>query len=178
MMQGAVAKRYAQALFALAQERQEIKKVESELLALKETIEQNPDLKAILYHQLISGDEKKKLIEQLFVNLSLTTLHFIYLVFDRRRDKHLEDMISVYHDMCMEMEDRITAEVTTAVAMSPENKAALIAKFTALTGKKVDLQEEVDPSIIGGIVVTIGDKVYNGSLASRLEALRMSLAKA
>jgi len=178
MMDGAISKRYAQALFELAQERKETKKVEAELLVIKETMKANPDLVSIIYHQLISPDEKKKLIEQLFTNLSLTTLHFLYLLFDRRRENFLEDIITVFHETCLDMEGVLTAEVMTAVELSPENREALKTKFAALTGKKVDLQEEVDPSLIGGLVVTIGDKVYNGSLSARLEALHRELQKA
>jgi len=178
MMDGAISKRYAQALFELAEERQETKKVEAELLVIRETMTANPDLVSIIYHQLIAPEEKKKLIEQLFTSLTKTTLHFLYLLIDRRREKFLEDIIGVFHEMCLEMEGVLTAEVKTAAALSPENREALKAKFATLTGKKVELQEEIDASLIGGLVVTIGDKVYNGSLSARLDALQRSLEKA
>ena len=178
MMDRSISKRYAQALFELAGERQETKKVEAELLAIRDTMTANPDLVSIIYHQLISPEEKKKLMEQLFTSLSLTTLHFLYLLFDRRRERFLEDISTVYHEMCMEMEGILIAEVKTAVELSPENREALKAKFAAISGKKVELQEEVDASLIGGLVVTIGDKVYNGSLSARLDALHRTLQKA
>lgn len=177
MMDNTIAKRYAQALFALAQERQEVKQVESELLAVQATMTVNADLQMVIYHQLITSEEKKQIIGQLFKNLNQDTLNFIYLLIDKRREKFLETIIDLYHAMCMELEQVVTAEVKTAAPLSAENKEALVNKFSSLTGKKIVLHEEVDEKLIGGLVVTIGDKIFDGSVISQLKALHKSLSK-
>ena len=177
MIGGPVAGRYAAALYDIASEQKNmVDKIESELKAIKGIIEDNPDLQRLLYHPQITPAAKKDLLEQLFKGkISEVTGNFLALLVDRRRETHLIDIVAEFFAMANSGRNIITAKVATAVAMNDQEKGELNRVLARLTGKKIQTSYVVDPSLIGGVVVRMGDKFIDGSIKTRLATLKERL---
>jgi F-type H+-transporting ATPase subunit delta len=177
MIGGPVAGRYAAALYDIASEQKNmVDKIESELKAIKGIIEDNPDLQRLLYHPQITPAAKKDLLEQLFKGkISEVTGNFLALLVDRRRETHLIDIVAEFVALANAGRNIITAKVATAVAMNDQEKGELNRVLARLTGKKIQTSYVVDPSLIGGVVVRMGDKFIDGSIKTRLAALKERL---
>ena len=176
MLENAVARRYAQAFFALAVEKNLVDKLESELKVIVDTINENAELKSVMDHQLISPGEKKAIINNIFSQeVSETTLDFLDIVIDKYRATYVAGIYDEFVTSANETRNMADARVKTAVDLTESDLEAIKDKLAAATGKTIRLQSELDPSLIGGVVVRIGDKVIDGSLAGRLEKLKENL---
>ncbi|HPZ42713.1 MAG TPA: F0F1 ATP synthase subunit delta [Bacillota bacterium] len=177
MRGGPVAGRYAAALYDIASEKKNmVDKVESELKAIKGVIEDNPDLQRLLYHPQITPAAKKDLLEKLFKGkISDVTSNFLALLVDRRRETYLLDIMAEFIALANAGRNIITAQVTTAVELNDQEKGELNRVLARLTGKKIQASYDVDPSLIGGVVVRMGDKFIDGSIKTKLAALKERL---
>jgi F-type H+-transporting ATPase subunit delta len=182
-MRGPVARRYAHALFDLAFEKDTASNkkslvdiIESELLEIRTILNNNIELQKVLYHPQIVAAEKKDLLDQLFKGkISEVTSNFLALLVDRRRENYLSDIVDEYVVLANESRGVVEAHVTSAVELKDEEKSELSSILARLTGKKVQTTYQVDPSIVGGVIVRIGDKIIDGSIKTRLTTLREQL---
>ena len=168
-----IAKRYAQALFELGKEENALDILQSELKAVVEILKSQADLQKIIYHPQISSEEKKEIWSQLLSGkANQLTINFIFLVTDRKREEFLVE-ISEEFDNLIRAEKHITvAQVTTAVEIRDEQKEKLRVKLLEVTGKEqIELDTKVDPAIIGGVIVKIGNTLIDDSIAKHLAAL-------
>ncbi len=169
-MSSAVGKRYARALFEVTRERGSIDKVESELKSVVDAIDQNAELTQILAHPQIAAEAKKQLVADLFqAHVAAETLNFLQVLIDNNRDSDLAGIVSEYVQLANEERGIADAVVTTAKALNEEEKAQLVETFGKLLNKTLRVQTVVDPAILGGVVVRIGDRLYDGSIKSKLE---------
>ncbi|GAB7387896.1 F0F1 ATP synthase subunit delta [Bacillaceae bacterium] len=168
-MSGAVAKRYARALFEVANEGGIIDAVESDLALIRKTLEENGDWRKLVMHPHIAKEEKKRLVEKLFgESLTQEVKNFLKLLIDRRREKLLPQMTAEYVRLANEARGIVEAKVTTAKAISEAEKEQLAERFGKLLNKKLRVETAVDPGLLGGVVVRIGDRLYDGSVAGKL----------
>jgi F-type H+-transporting ATPase subunit delta len=183
MIGGPVAGRYATALYDIASQQEGLPKhknmvdrIESELKAIEGILKDNPDLQKLLYHPQITPAAKKDLLDQLFKEkISKVTGNFLALLVDRRRETHFLDIVAEFVALANTGRNIVTAKVTTAVAMNDREKGELNQVLARLTGKKMETSYLVDPSLIGGVVVRIGDKFIDGSIKTRLATLKERL---
>lgn len=176
MLENAVSRRYAQAFFALAQETGNIDKFESELQAVVEAINETGELKKVMEHQLVSPDEKKAIINAVFAQeISETTMNFLDIVIDKYRATYIPGIYEEFVAYANHTRNMIDARVKSAVELTDSDLDTIKSKLADMTGKTVRVQSELDPSLIGGVVVRIGDKVVDGSLAGRLAKLKENL---
>ncbi|WP_232697899.1 F0F1 ATP synthase subunit delta [Brevibacillus daliensis] len=169
-MSGAIAQRYARALFEIADERGLIDQIEVELQDLHQAVQQVPDFEKIFMHPHIDASSKKGLLDDLFLGkVTHETLNFLYVLIDNKREGELEEISKAYVEMANEKRGLADATVTTAKPISEEEIAQLGEQFSQLINKKLRLQSVVDPSILGGVVVKIGDRLYDGSLKTKLD---------
>lgn len=176
MLKGAVAGRYAEALYEIAVAQEIVDKMEEELKAVANLLEEEPDLKKVLYHPRITAAEKKDVLRNLLADkVSETTMNFLSLVVDRQRENYLADMVEVFVDYANKARNISDVEVTSAMELDEAKRARLVETLGGMTGKDVRVNYSVDPSLIGGIVVRIGDKVMDGSVKARLDSLREHL---
>ena len=169
-------RRYAGALFAAAKDAGVIDKVESDLGLVTYSLQTMPRLKEALEHPLIPAESKKEIATQVFrAEIQEITLHFIDLVIDKRREDILEDVEQEYVTLANEFRGVATVRVTSAVPLTPAESGELRAKLGEFTGKKVELELEEDPALIGGLVARIGDTVLDGSVKGYLASLRGEL---
>jgi F-type H+-transporting ATPase subunit delta len=169
-MSGAVGKRYARALFEVAKERGLIDKIEAELKEIAGAVEQNAELSKILMHPHISAEAKKELVKELFqAHIAAETQNFLDVLIENGRESDLAGIVSSYVKLANEERGIADAVVTTAKPLSEEEQAQLAEKFGKLINKQLRIQTVVDPSILGGVIVQIGDRLYDGSIKSKLE---------
>ena len=104
-------------------------------------------------------------------------LNFLKIILDKRRTHDLKAIVKKYVQLVNAHNNIVEGKVTTAIRLKNEDKMHLEKKLSTMTGKNIQLKNEVDPSIIGGILVRIGDKVIDGTIQSRLNELQKDLAQ-
>ncbi|NLU49082.1 MAG: F0F1 ATP synthase subunit delta [Syntrophomonadaceae bacterium] len=179
MLNKSVARRYAEALFAIAQETGKVDELQKELELIAETIDSSSDLKAFMFHPLVPPKDKKEIAAKLFGDhISPITKNFLNLVIDKRRETYFAAIVEEYRDMANEFRNVMFADLVSARDVSSEDLNVLKEKLAAATGKNIELKVSVDPSLIGGIKVRIGDRIIDASVKKKLEMLRDSLRNA
>jgi F-type H+-transporting ATPase subunit delta len=176
MLKGALARRYAQALFEIGVQ-SDLNTIEAELQDLTKLIEQNAEVAHVLYHPHISLSEKKSLMEKLFAGqLSTTVRNFLNLLIDRRRQNYLPDITREFTLLADQARNIVEARVVSATCLNENQELRLHKELVRITGKKVRMVKEVRPELIGGVLVQIGDRVMDGTVAFQLRRIRQSLS--
>lgn len=176
MLRGAVAGRYAEALYEIAVGQNMVEEVEKELKTVVDIINQSEQLKKILFHPRITATEKKEVLANLLQeHISEITMNFIGYVVDRQREMYIEDITEYFVDLANKARNITDVKVTSAVEMTKEEKKRLASAMAKCTGKKVKLTFDIEPGLFGGVVVRVGDKVIDGSVRARLQTLREHL---
>lgn len=169
-MSGGVAKRYARALFEVAKERGLIDQIESELKDIVAAVDQNQELNKILTHKQITQASKKQLFSDLFrAHVAAETLSFLNVLIENGRETDLGSIADAYVAMANEVRGIADAIVTTAKPLNEEEQAQLAEQFGKQLNKTLRVKMVVDPAILGGVVVRIGDRLYDGSIKRKLE---------
>lgn len=178
MTRGAAATRYARALFDVAQKEADVQQVGRELSEFAQLVAGNEALVRVLSNPAIPSARKRGVVEQLLARagtVSAVVSKLLLLLADRDRLPLLPDMVRAYENRLMEHAGIVRAELTTAIALPADRVAKMQAALASTTGRQVQLETRVDPSIIGGAVARIGSTVYDGSVTRQLEKLRESL---
>ena len=176
MLKGAVASRYAEALYEIATREKAVDQIEQELKALEAILDENDDLKKVLFHPQITAADKKDFLQKLFGGkVAAVTMNFLALLVDRRREGFFADIAAEFVKTANASRNIVAAQVISAVALNDKEKKELDQLLAKLTGKKVQTTFGVDSSLIGGVVVRIGDKIIDGSIRTRLAALQERL---
>jgi len=178
MLENAIARRYANAFFAIAKEQNALDTFEKELETVVNTIEANADLKRVMDDQLLAAEVKKDVVAKVFEgNVSPLTVDFLKVVLDKRREAYLKDMFNAFVTYANEARNIFDAEVTSAQPLAEADIETIKAKLSKMTGKNIRLKTAVNPDLIGGITVRIGDKVIDGSVTRRLSVLKEVLTQ-
>jgi F-type H+-transporting ATPase subunit delta len=174
MSMRASAARYARALLDVAVKESDPERAERELAAFVDLVRQHPDLQRALANPVVPAADKRAVVQQILERLEPTTPvgKLVLLLASRGRLALLPDLLDVYRERLMEYRNVLSAEVTTAVPLSPERAAQLRQRLAAATGRVVTMTTKVDASIIGGVVTRIGSTVYDGSVATQLAKVR------
>ena len=173
MHEESVARRYAAALFALAEKNGTVDQTGVEMKTVVDKVHDTRFFDAILHQPLLSEQRKKDALLAAFGNtLSPVTLGFLNLLADKRRIDMLSDIEDEFARLVREKQHIEIAQAVSAVALTPAEVAALTRSLEARTGKKISLTARVDPDVIGGVLVKIGDTVFDGTVRGNLERLR------
>ncbi len=179
MLKRAIGTRYARALFDLANKNGKLAEIEKDYPVIINMITENSDLKSFLFHPAIGNTEKKALLEKLLKNsVSDLFADFVNMLVDKNREPYIELIWEDFKILLMDHNKQETAKIYTPFELSPELKSSIAAGLSKSTGKKVEINEVVDSSLIGGIKVQIGDKVFDGSIKSSLAQLSEALHSA
>lgn len=176
-----IAKRYAQALFDAAREQDLVEAVADDLAALMQALTASPELERFFFHQRLTGDKKQALLMPVLQEIlhEQITRNFILLLWQKKRESELVGIVDAYQAALREARGQLVAEVTATRQLGASELEQLGQQVKKMTGcQAVELQTKVDKSILGGLVLRIGDKVYDGSLARRLQQLRQKLLQA
>lgn len=172
-----IAARYATAVFDLAKEGKAIKALESDVAALDAAMTDSADLRTLLTSPLYSREEQSAAITAIATKMSLseTTSNVLALLASKRRLFVMPQLLAVLQDMLAEERGEVTAEVTTAKKLTKAQADKLAKTLKAQVGKSVTIKETVDASIIGGLIVKVGSKMIDTSIASKLNALQNTM---
>ena len=176
MIEGKLSRRYARAIFELAAGREEAVGAEVDgFLKLYE----DPDLRKVLGNPAFAQDRRKDIVAEVAARMGLSdlTAHFLSLLVTRDRLDGLSSIARHYHRLLDESAGRVNVRVTVSRSLADDRRDSLAAVVGEMTGKTAVLTEEVDPGIIGGIVVEVGGKVYDGSVRTQLQTLRKSIER-
>ncbi len=174
-MTSPVARRYALALATEAETTGTVADVDADLAHIAEVTAASPDLAAALASPVVSRAAKRRVVEAVFPKLSATTARFVDLLFDKEREGIVPGVAEAYGNLRDERNGIVEADVRVPSEMSADDEAALTKALEARTGKRVRLRTTVDADMIGGVVVRIGDTVYDGSVRQQLARLRERL---
>jgi F-type H+-transporting ATPase subunit delta len=173
--------RYARALFDVARKEGDIEQAGRDLAAFAQLVAGHDLLPRVLSNPAIPASRKRAVIEELLARAgSLTPVvgKLLTLLADRDRLVLLPDIAAAYQDRLMEHANVVRAEVVTAVDLTGDRMAALQQGLAQATGRQVQLESRVDPSIIGGAIARIGSTVYDGSVTRQLEKMKEALTAA
>lgn len=180
MIGNVVARRYAKALVeTVAEEELDFDAVQGDLEELAGVIEGNLDLKRLLYSPSIRYEVKKGILEDILGRVRPTDLSatFIRLLLEKGRLRYLASIAETFEYLANERRGRIKVNVTSAAPLAKRDLARLKEELKEATGKTVIIDTAVDPSLVGGLVVRVGDRVLDGSIKHKLAAMRESLVR-
>lgn len=179
MLNKSVARRYAEAFFAIAQEQQQVDLFQKEISEIAETISAHDELGVYMDHVLIPPKDKKEIISRLFAGkVSEVTLNFVRLVIDKRRANYFGAITEEYKAMADNSRNVLKADFVSARHVDKEDITELEKALSSATGKQVRINLTIDPSLIGGVKVRVGDRVIDASVVKKLEMLKSSLIQA
>ena len=176
-IQASLAGRYASALFDLAAENGTVTAVESDLENLGAALSDSEDLREVTTNPQLSRGTQGDVIANVakHIGLSQLTTNFLGVLASNRRLSALPDIIRAFQTIAAAQRGEVTAQVTSAHALSDEQMETLRKKLTARQGRTVKLQSSVDPDLLGGLVVTIGSQRIDGSIRTRLNSLAQAM---
>jgi len=169
---------YARALFEMAQAEGVVSRVEEALYRLGELLKGNPELLQFLKDPNIKAEGKRQALGELFQGrvhpLVLTTLISLS---DQDRGGRVLHVIAEFNLIADAARQQVTGEVTTAIALDGETLGRLVAELNRVTGKTIQLFQKIDPAILGGAIVKVGEQIIDGSLRRKLDQIQAKLAQ-
>lgn len=174
MPRKAYARRYAQAVFEIALEKNELERWQADLQKIVGAIADETFL-AALESPKIKIEDKAALLKKLPGGISPLAVNLVLMLIGRSGVAMVAEIAGEYQRLLDDYHGIQTADVITAVPIDDKDKEKLAEKLSALVAKKVVLKQEVDPEILGGIIARVGGKLLDGSTRSKLAALKRDL---
>lgn len=173
-----VAERYGEALFALALEMNTLESWQKQAKSVIKVFNSNPELKAFFRAVKISTEEKKSFIKNIFSqNLDKMLVNFICLLIDKKRIENVVDIFEYFNYLGNEERGIINGVVYSVRLLSDEDMNKIENAMTQRYNRKVELANKVDTRLISGIKVKVGNEVIDGSMKTKIEALKQELLK-
>lgn len=174
-----IARNYAAALFDLAQRHEGLEAFSKGVDTVVGLLDQNPSFKVFLETPRISDRDKKELLKKVFGDvLPRSLLNFLQVTVDKRRQRLLGEIVQEFHALLDAHLGRTHVTVTMAREPHPEMLDELSGKLSALLGKEVIPHVRVQPAVLGGVHLKMGDTVYDGTLRRRIKQLRRQMVNA
>ena len=168
------ARRYADAAFQIGRADGTLETWERDLAAVREALADG-SLRALIEHPAVPFPEKEKVLRRVVTGVSREALSLALLMIRRGRPGAIDAMVERFGELVRRERGISLAEVRTARPLDPEQRTAIGERLRVLTGDRIEMNEVVDESLIGGLSVRIGDRLYDASVRSRLERLRARL---
>lgn len=172
-----VARRYADAAFEIGKADGNLDAWERDLATLRDTLA-DKELRRLVEHPAVRFAEKEQVLRKIVTGVVPEALSLALLMIRRGRPGAIDAMVDRFGELVRRERGISLAEIRTALPLDDEQRAAITDRLTELTGDKIELNEVVDESLIGGLSVRIGDRLYDASVRSRLERLRTRLTAA
>jgi F-type H+-transporting ATPase subunit delta len=174
------ANRYAKALFDVAlAEKNDLAQIDRDLQAVVAMMHESPGLASAAGRSGVTEAARKSLMEAVAdkMGLAAPVTKLLVLLAESRKLNLVPDLALAYRERLLAHQNIVRAEVTSAAPLSPEKTKALADSLGKVTGKQVDLSVSVDPELLGGVVAKIGSTVYDGSVRTQLQRMRVELTK-
>lgn len=164
--------RYAKAILDIAQANGNAANVNNDMLSICSAVKESNELKEFLVNPTLTVSVKLNALLEVFATAQNETKSLFQLLLENKRFEILHAIASQYNALYDELNGIETAIVTTAVPLTSDLESKVLAKIKEFSNKNITIQNIVDPSIIGGFMLRIGDKQLNASVASKLQALK------
>jgi len=174
---GVIAKRYATALLELGAEAGQLDQLVDQLGRFAQAYEVSPELRSSLDNPLVAAAAKRAILDELSERMSLgpTAQNALRLLLDRRRIRALPAISTRLREMADLRRGILRAEVLTALPLPEEYFEKLERELERISGRRIALDRKLEPTLLCGVVVRVGDTVYDGSLVARLKQLETNL---
>lgn len=177
-MSSRAAIRYAKAVLSQAQEKGTAEVVFGNMKSITATLNASKELRNVLKSPVIKADDKRASLKAIFQGYDVSTLSLIDLLVDKNRSAILGDVAASYLELYNASKGIVSAKVTTAVELDSSLEAKILAKVKSITGsEEVSLEHHIDPSILGGFVLRVGDVQYDASVRNQLERVQKEFSK-
>ena len=175
-----VSGRYATALFELARDEKSVDSVKADLDKFDAMVADSADLARLVRSPVFTADEQAKALAAILdkAGISGIAANFLKVLTANRRLFAVADVVRAFRALVAQFKGEATAEVTVAEPLSDANLDALKAALKSVSGKDVDLNVKVDPSIIGGLVVKLGSRMVDSSLRTKLNSIKHAMKEA
>jgi F-type H+-transporting ATPase subunit delta len=172
-----VAGRYATALFELALEQKSVDVVKADLDRFAAMVDDNPELARLVRSPVFTADEQARALTAVLSNAGIGGLaaKFLLLVASNRRLFAVRQILRDFRLLVAQYKGEVTAEVTVAEKLDDKYLGGLKSALKNVTGKDVDLDVKIDPSIIGGLIVKLGSRMVDTSLKTKLNAIKHAM---
>lgn len=179
MISSNIAKRYARAFFEIAGEEARYEEFYRELGRFSAVLRENKKLSEFLDNPIFAQTAKKAVMESVLekIRVSPLTANFLKLLIDKRRIDILPDIEGCYRELMNSALKKIQVKVKTAFPLTAELSDRLQTQLERMTGRKVEMAILEDPELLGGIVVRVGDTLYDGSIRTQLNNIRNMLGE-
>ena len=172
-----IAQVYSRALFEAAQDQDKLDDVREQVGAFADAIDENRDLAVFFFSPYFSTEEKKEGLGKVLDGADDIVRNFLELLVEKHRMPAIHRIRREYESLWEEENKLLPVEITSAIELDEDTVKQIGDKIGERTGRKVQLESKVDPDILGGIVVRVGDRILDASIANRLESLRKQVAR-
>jgi F-type H+-transporting ATPase subunit delta len=173
-----IAEVYARSLFEVARDEDVLDRVHEELGQFADALEEDHNLQLFFFSPYFSSQEKKDGISKLIEDADENFVRFLELLAERHRMPAVFRIRRTFDDLWREENKLLAVSVTSAVDLDAETVEGIGRRIEEETGKKIELSSSVDPDVLGGIVLQVGNMVLDASVRNRLERLSKSIVKA
>ncbi len=168
--------RYSKAIIDIATSTGRAEAVNNDMKSIVLAVSQNAELKEFLANPVIKLENKKAALTSIFSDIQAETKSLFHLLFENKRFEILESIAQQYNALYDQSIGVEIAKVTTAFPITADLQTKVLAKIAEFSNKKITIENIVDPAIIGGFILRVGDKQYNASVASKLGELKREFA--
>ncbi|NND94889.1 MAG: ATP synthase F1 subunit delta [Flavobacteriales bacterium] len=179
MKETRVASRYAKSLIELAQDEGKLEMVHDDMALIRKTVDENRELGLLLDSPIIKSDKKQTILHEIFSEKIGEMSHkFIDILVSKNREHLIDDVAEEVEQQYLLIKGVVQAKVISAIPLTGNEREEVLRVVRELDGRKsVQLTELIDDSIIGGFVITVGDKQIDQSVSGRLEKYRQQFSK-
>ncbi|ADI28259.1 MULTISPECIES: F0F1 ATP synthase subunit delta [Geobacillus] len=176
MNQEVIAKRYASALFQIALEQGQLDRIEEDVRAVRQALAENGEFLSLLSYPKLSLDQKKALIREAFAGVSTPVQNTLLLLLERHRFGLVPELAEQFLALVDDARGIAKAVAYSARPLTDEELRALSDVFAQKVGKQtLEIENIIDPELIGGVKLRIGNRIYDGSVSGQLERIRRQL---
>ncbi len=176
MSKSTVAKRYADALFQLAQEKNVVAEVNNDLEELVKVIETTPELLSLLSSPKFSIERKKQIVAEVFAEANPMVVNTLELLIDKKRVNEVGNLAEEFKVLAAQAQGFADSTVFSTRELTESEKEEISSVFGKLVGKeKLSITNVIDPSLLGGVRVQIGNYIFDNTVANKLEGLKRTL---
>lgn len=170
-----VSARYAKSLMEIALEKGNLDQVVNDMNYLNETQSANKELVSLFNSPIVDSAKKIAVFKEVFAQFESITMDFVVMVTEKKRENFLPEIAKSFDAQVKEYKGIHTVELVSAVSLDDSTKRTILAKVEASVNGTLEVTETIDPSIIGGFIVKMGDRRIDASISSQLNKLKQSL---
>jgi F-type H+-transporting ATPase subunit delta len=171
-------RRYALALYKIAEEKGKVEQYLDELRKIVALINEDKDFIELIKHPQVSTSSKKKIFTDVFKDrIDEDLLSFLLVLIEKGRILQLEGKLKQMEKIYLEKNKTAMAKVKTVISLKDDEKKNLVAKLEKLYDKKILLEEEIDASIIGGVYIQVDNEVIDGTIKSKIDEMKKIMLK-